>query len=109
MPPKAVTIAALAGITAVAMAIGSDAVQSAAAGALLHPTVKPMLAAPPAGCEATTFEGFHATLSAWRCRPAASPRATVVPLHRVAHHRASWRAPIQRVTPPRFATIPHHS
>src|SRR5258708_9487467 len=109
MPTRTVTIAALAGITAVAMAIGSDAVQSAAAGALLHPSIKPVADAPPAGCEATTFEGFHVTLSAWRCRPAASPRATVVLLHGVADNRASWRAAIERFTAAGFETIAYDS
>ena len=109
MSTRTVTIAALAGITAVAMAIGSDAVQSAAAGALLHPAHKPMLAGPPAGCEATTFEGFHVTLSAWHCRPALRPRATVVLLHGVADNRASWRAAIERFTAAGFETIAYDS
>jgi pimeloyl-ACP methyl ester carboxylesterase len=110
MTTKTLTIAALAGIAAVAMAIGSDAVQSAAASALLHPSIKPVVDGPPAGCEAATFRGLRVTLSGWRCHPASAPaRATIVLLHGVADNRASWRPAIARFTAAGFDVIAYDS
>ena len=92
-----------------ALAVGADIAQSVAANALLHPWHRPMVDPAPEGCETTTFDGFHVTLSAWRCRPAGQPRATVVLLHGVADNRASWRPTIERFTRTGFEVVAYDS
>jgi uncharacterized protein len=104
-----VVIGGLVGVALSALAVASYTAQSVAADALLHPFHRPMLDAPPDGCEATTFDGFHVTLSAWRCRPAGRPRATVVLLHGVADNRAGWRPTIDRLLHAGFEVIAYDS
>jgi alpha-beta hydrolase superfamily lysophospholipase len=106
----AVVVGGLAGVALTALAVASYTAQSVAADALLHPFHRPMLDPAPAGCEATTFDGFHVTLSGWRCRPAGqAPRATVVLLHGVADNRAGWRPTIERFEQQGFEVIAYDS
>jgi pimeloyl-ACP methyl ester carboxylesterase len=102
-------VAAIVAAALCSLALGVDVAQSVAANALLHPWHRPMLDPTPDGCEATTFDGFHVTLSGWRCRPGGSPRATIVLLHGVADNRASWRPTIARFMPMGYEVIAYDS
>jgi hypothetical protein len=104
-----VVAAGVIGFAIVAASLVVYVAQSMAADALLHPWHRPMLDAPPEGCEATTFDGFHVMLGAWRCRPAGEPRATVVLLHGVADNRAGWRPAIERFTKAGFEVVAYDS
>jgi pimeloyl-ACP methyl ester carboxylesterase len=74
----------------------TDVIPSVAAGALLHPSRRPMIVAPPAGCADVTYAGAGVTLRGWDCRPAGQRRATLVFLHGIGDNRSSVSGAIGR-------------
>ena len=69
-----------------------------AAGALLHPGRRTVIAPTPTGCVEATVQGAgDVTLRGWRCARLASPsRGTIIYLHGVADNRASGVGVITR-------------
>lgn len=79
------------------------------AGALLHPSRRPVTGRPPRPCEATTFAGEGVELAAWRCATSAPRRGTVVYLHGVADNRTSSVGTVERFGKRGFDVIAYDS
>jgi uncharacterized protein len=79
------------------------------AGALLHPTRRPVTARPPEGCRNTTFAGVNVQLRGWRCEQSGRRRGTVVYLHGVADNRASGVGIIHRFRNQGFEVLAYDS
>jgi len=88
------------------------------AGALLHPSHRPVLRPSPAGCVARDVRGAGVTLRGWVCEPdpaggsgiaAERARRTIVYLHGVADNRESAVGVIARFRPRGFRVVAYDS
>jgi pimeloyl-ACP methyl ester carboxylesterase len=79
----------LAGVLALAAAIGLSQAPSIAAGGLLYPWRRGLTQAAPDGCTDAEWRSGDITLHGWRCAANGRPRGTVVFLHGVADNRGS--------------------
>ena len=92
------------GVGAAAVAIAGSylaatrLIPSVAAGALLHPWRRAVVAQRPAGCVDAEFNGVGVTLKGWRCLPAGERRATLVFLHGIGDNRTSVAGAVDRFT-----------
>jgi pimeloyl-ACP methyl ester carboxylesterase len=86
------------------------------AGALLHPSRRPVTHAAPAGCVARDFAGTGVTLRGWDCRSEKRPvsdasrgTGTIVYLHGVADNRESAAGVVARFLPHGYRVIAYDS
>src|SRR5262249_52402436 len=98
--------------------MGWEQLPAVGAGALLHPSRRPVTQAAPAGCTAHDFAGAGVALRGWVCEPAPSPhpasanegvRATIVYLHGVADNRQSAAGVAVRFLPRGYRVVAYDS
>ena len=97
------------GVLAAIVGVTTWQVPSIAAGALLHPSRRPVTAQPPSGCDDVTYEGNGVTLRGWRCRAQIERRGFVIVLHGVADNRSGVAGVFERFTRRGFDVIAYDS
>lgn len=75
------------------------------AGALLHPSRRPLSTLRPSGCDEVTVAGDGVRLKGWACHTTAQRRGTIVALHGVADNRAGASGVISRYVSRGFDVI----
>jgi uncharacterized protein len=79
------------------------------AGALLHPSRRPLVAARPSMCRDVTVSNQTLQLKGWQCEAAMARRGTIVYLHGVADNRSSSAGVIERFTSRGFDVVAYDS
>src|SRR5687768_4617585 len=96
-PPRRLPLV-IGTLFAAAAGLATWQVPSVAAGAVLHPSRRPVTAPRPTGCDDAVFRGNGVTLKGWRCRTAIERRGFIIFLHGVADNRAGVTGMFQRFT-----------
>ncbi|MGH9314292.1 MAG: alpha/beta hydrolase [Vicinamibacterales bacterium] len=93
----------------ICLLLAGCAPSSWAAGALLHPSRRPVDRIPSGPVESFTVEGAGVSLKGWRFAARGEPRGTLVFLHGVADNRAAGIGIAQRFTARGFDVIAYDS
>jgi len=96
MPTFRWRLAAAGVVALLLLGLAASQLPGIGAGALLHPTRKPVVVPPPPTCQNATFAGDGVNLAGWQCRGSRPRRATLVYLHGVADNRTSGAGVIER-------------
>jgi uncharacterized protein len=106
---RARRLAAVIGIISTAVVSVTWLVPVIAAGALLHPSRRPLTTSRPPACDDAALEGDGVTLRAWICRSTIERRAFAVFLHGIADNRAGVAGAFERFTRRGFDVIAYDS
>src|SRR5688572_7017909 len=78
------------------LGVAASQLPSIGASLILHPFRRPVVAAPPPGCQEVILNGDGVSLRGWRGASIGERRGTLIYLHGVADNRASGTGVIER-------------
>lgn len=91
------------------LGVAASQLPSIGAALILHPVRRPVVSAPPPGCQEVIFNGEGVSLRGWRGSAIGERRGTLIYLHGVADNRASGTGVIERFRKRGFDVVAYDS